>query len=588
MTLLTQLFKEIFFKFPLIFLVLFSSIFFQALLNTSTVVAMTPLVDFLMGNNNQSFITNFFNSLFSFFGNENNFSLVHILFFIGFVFFCAGIFGIITQYIILVVQYRVLNYLLSSTLKFFLTAKYSFFMELNIGKVVNSLHNEVSKVAQSFAGISRFMANLVQGVVLLVVPFALSPYLTSVFIFFILIFLTPLYLAKSFSYKFGKLNTSTANIMISYLHETLVSAKIIQSFGLQDKTITYYKKYIKDHANSTIRFQTLNRGIYLILIPLGTIAALFTLYVATKENMLLAEMAMVFFSFSRMLPVIGILIQERSTLEGFVPAYEQLLELRSKAYKLQEDYSGKKFENLKHQIQISNLNYTYPGREKTLNNININILKGETIALVGKSGSGKTTIVDILLGLYPFNDGVIKIDELDFKDININSFRSKVGYVPQESQMFNMSIRDNLKWSNENLTEEELEEICDLSNCLTFINECKNGFDTIIGDRGVRLSGGQRQRLALARAIAKKPSILILDEATSNLDSESEILIQNSIKRLSKNMTIIIISHRISTIINANQIYVIDKGKIVDKGTYKELLNKKYGIFYDLVKEQIL
>ena len=588
MILLTRLFKEIFFKFPLIFFILFASIFFQALLNSSTVVAMTPLVDFLMGNNNQSFITNFFNNLFSSIGSNENLSLIHILIFIGVVFFFAGIFGIVTQYIILVVQYKVLNYLLSSTLKFFLTAKYSFFMELNIGKIVNSLHNEVSKVAQSFAGISRFMANLVQGLVLLIVPFTLSPYLTSIFIFFSFIFLAPLYFAKSFSYKFGKQNTNTANIMISYLHETLISAKIIQSFGLQDKTISNYKHYIKDHSNSSIRFQTLNRGIYLILIPLGTIAALFTLYVATKQNMLLAEMAMVFFAFSRLLPVVGILIQERSTLEGFVPAYEQLLELRSKAYKLQEDYSGIKFDNLKNKIEISNLNYTYPGREKTLDNINLKIIKGQTIALVGKSGSGKTTIVDILLGLFPYSEGKIKIDGQDFKDININSFRSKVGYVPQESQMLNMSIKENLKWSNDKLTNDELIEICDLSNCLNFINDCKNGFDTMIGDRGVRLSGGQRQRLALARAIAKKPSILILDEATSNLDSESEILIQNSIKRLSKNMTIIIISHRISTIINANKIYVIDKGKIVDQGTYKDLVNKKHGIFSDLVKEQII
>jgi len=508
--------------------------------------------------------------------------------FIGIVFFFSGLLGILTQYIILVVQYRVLNFLLSSTLKMFLTAKYSFFMELNIGKIVNSLHNEVSKVAQSFAGISRFLANIVQGVVLLLVPFTLSPYLTSLFLFFSIIFISPLYLVKNFSYIFGKQNTKTANIMISYLHETLISAKIIQSFGLQEKTINNYKKFINQHANTSIKFQTLNRGVYLILIPLGTIAALITLYIATKQNMLLAEMAMVFFAFSRLLPVIGILIQERSTLEGFVPAYEQLLDLRSKALKLQESYVGKKFNKLNNKIEIKNLNFTYPGRGKTLNKINISINSKSTTAIVGKSGSGKTTIVDILLGLYPYEEGVIEIDNINFKEININSFRSMVGYVPQESQMFNMSIAENLKWSNPNLTNEEMIEICDLSNCLSFIKDLKNEFNTIIGDRGIRLSGGQRQRLALARAIAKKPSILILDEATSNLDSESELLIQNSIKRLSKNMTIIIISHRISTINNSDIIYVIDKGNIVDVGRYKDLLNKKNSIFYNLVKDQVL
>ena len=360
MKLLFQLFREIFFKFPLIFFILFSSIFFQALLNSSTVVAMAPLVDFLMGNDkDQSFITTAFENFFLYLNINVSFKLIHILFFIGIIFLFTGIFGILTQYIILVVQYKLLNFLLSSTLKLFLNAKYSFFVQQNIGKIVNSLHNEISKVSQSFAGMSRFMANIVQGIVLLIVPLVLSTYLTSLFIIFLLIFISPLFFAKKLSYIFGNENTLTANKMISYLHETLVSVKLIQSFGLQNKTINNYDKYIKSHANSTIKFQTLNRGIYLILIPLGTISALVTLNISTNQNLQLSEMAMVFFAFSRLLPVVGTIIQERSTLEGFVPAYEQLLEQRKKAYELKEEYTGIKFNNLKDTIEFKNLNFHF-------------------------------------------------------------------------------------------------------------------------------------------------------------------------------------------------------------------------------------
>lgn len=590
MKLIFKLFKEIFSKFPFIFIILFSFIFIQAFLNSSTIIAMAPLVDYLMevDENKTSFITNIFKNFFQYSNPGSILKLTHIMFFIGSVFLFSGIAGVLTQYMILVVQYRLLNFLLSDTLNYFLNAKYSFFNEVDIGKIVNSFQNEVGKVAQAFAGMTRVAANFVQGIVLLSVPLSLSTNLTLYFMGITLVLIAPMYFAKKLSYKFGKLSTLTSSRMTSHLHETLTSVKLIQSFGLQKKTIDSFKIFIKEHSDWTIKFQTLNRGLYLILIPLGTISALLTLFIAFDLGMQLAEMAMVFFAFSRLLPIIAVFIQERSTIEGFLPAYEQIIQFRNHAKKLQESKHGKKFNILKKGIEFKNLSFTFFGRNKTLKKLNLFIEKGKTTSFVGKSGSGKTTIIDLLLGLYPVNENKIFIDDISIDKFNINSFRKNIGYVPQEPQLFNMSIRNNILWANPNLTDEEILNICKKSNSHQFITDFPEGLDTMLGDRGIKMSGGQRQRLALARAIAKKPSVLILDEATSNLDSESEYLIQNSINKLSKEMTIITIAHRLSTIKSSDFIYVIDQGMVIDKGSFEELSTKKRGAFFELISKQII
>jgi ABC-type multidrug transport system fused ATPase/permease subunit len=194
------------------------------------------------------------------------------------------------------------------------------------------------------------------------------------------------------------------------------------------------------------------------------------------------------------------------------------------------------------------------------------------VAVVGESGSGKTTLLDIIMGFYQPSSGSIEVDDVPLSEFEINSYRRLIGYVPQESVLFNLSIKDNLLWARPDASPDELKVSCRLANAEEFISQLPAGYDTIVGDRGVRLSGGQVQRIALARAILRRPQLLILDEATSSLDTYSERLIQQAIEQIAKETTIVVVAHRLSTIVRAGRIYVLVDGRVAEEGSYEELV----------------
>jgi ABC-type multidrug transport system fused ATPase/permease subunit len=208
------------------------------------------------------------------------------------------------------------------------------------------------------------------------------------------------------------------------------------------------------------------------------------------------------------------------------------------------------------------------------------------VALVGQSGSGKSTIVQLLLKFYNVDQGEILVDGQELANFDLHDFRKQIGIVPQDVVLFGGSIRENIKYGNPKCTEEELIDAARRSHCLDFIQSFPDGFETLVGERGIKLSGGQRQRIAIARAILKNPVVLLLDEATSSLDAESEKLVQEALDELLKGRTSIIIAHRLSTIKNVDRIYVLDEGKIIEKGTHDELSGKENGAYRNLAKLQ--
>ena len=211
------------------------------------------------------------------------------------------------------------------------------------------------------------------------------------------------------------------------------------------------------------------------------------------------------------------------------------------------------------------------------------------IALVGPSGSGKSTLADLIARFYDVTSGNILIDDMDIKSISIKSLRNLIGIVQQETILFNDTIRNNIIFGMENVSEEKLIEICRSANAYDFILKTENGLNTVIGERGLKLSGGQRQRISIARTLLRNPAILILDEATSSLDSQSEITVQNAIEKLMTGRTSIVIAHRLSTVRNADIIFVLEKGGIAESGNHEELLQKKglYRQLYDTQNIQI-
>jgi len=225
-------------------------------------------------------------------------------------------------------------------------------------------------------------------------------------------------------------------------------------------------------------------------------------------------------------------------------------------------------------VKYENVWFTYGKREFKLEDINFELGKGEILALVGPSGGGKSTIVDLLPRFYDPTDGRITIDGTDIRDLRLSSLRSLMGIVTQETILFNDTIANNIAYGQKDTPIEKIKEVAHTAFADEFIMKMPNGYDTIIGDRGIKLSGGQKQRLAIARALFKDPPILIFDEATSALDTESEILIQKAIDNLLTGRTVIVIAHRLSTIRGANQILMINNGKIVERGTHADLLNQ--------------
>lgn len=224
-------------------------------------------------------------------------------------------------------------------------------------------------------------------------------------------------------------------------------------------------------------------------------------------------------------------------------------------------------------IHYENVSFAY-NEEPVLKNISFSIPKGKTVALVGESGSGKSTISDLLPRFYDVQSGKILLDNTDIRDVKIELLRDKIGIVSQESILFNGTVAENIAFGKPNASLEEIVEAAKIANAHRFIEELENGYDTQIGERGNKLSGGQKQRVSIARAILKNPDILILDEATSALDTESEKLVQEAINQLMVDRTSLVIAHRLSTIRNADEIIVLSKGKIIERGTHQELLDK--------------
>jgi subfamily B ATP-binding cassette protein MsbA len=235
-------------------------------------------------------------------------------------------------------------------------------------------------------------------------------------------------------------------------------------------------------------------------------------------------------------------------------------------------------------VNFKNLNFSYEASEgKTLNSINLEFEGGKMTSLVGHSGSGKSTILNLIPRFYDAQSGDITIDNQSIYKATIQSLRREISMVSQETTLFDDTIKNNIKYAKENATDEEVFEAAKLSFCDEFINNLPDKFETLIGENGVRLSGGEKQRLSIARAMMKKSSIILLDEATSSLDSETESKIQDALKILTKNKTTIVIAHRLSTILNSNNIYVVDSGKIIDHGKHEELMinSELYKNFYE-------
>ena len=363
---------------------------------------------------------------------------------------------------------------------------------------------------------------------------------------------------------------------MSQVEETLGGLRIIKAFCAEEKMNTRFDKINSSYRNDIMRVNIRQSMAHPMSEFLGTVMIIIVLWFG--GILVLNTQTITGPTFIYYMVILYSIIQplkEFSKAGYNIPKGLASMERIDKILKaentIKEAENPQHIASFEHEIEFRNVSFAY-GEKYVLKNINLVIPKGKTIAIVGQSGSGKSTMVDLIPRYYDVQEGEVLIDGINVKDLGIHDLRQLIGNVNQEAILFNDSFRNNISFGVDNATEEQIEEAAKIANAYEFITQSEHGFDTNIGDRGGRLSGGQRQRVSIARAILKNPPILILDEATSALDTESERLVQDALERLMKTRTTVAIAHRLSTIKNADEICVLHEGQIVERGTHEELL----------------
>jgi len=265
-----------------------------------------------------------------------------------------------------------------------------------------------------------------------------------------------------------------------------------------------------------------------------------------------------------------------------VPFLKSALDHSEQAEKNKEPKGGSASFDFEDKLEFKNVNFSYNKENTVLSNVNFSIKKGEMVGLIGPSGAGKTTIVDLILRLFEPASGEIILDNKDISDINMKDWRKNIGYISQDIFLMNDTIANNIKFYDNSITNKEMEKAAKMANIYNFIDSSPGKFSTIVGERGLALSGGQRQRIIIARILARQPKFLILDEATSALDNESEVQVQKVIENLKNKITVLVIAHRLSTVANSDKIIILKNGKIIEEGVPSKMLNNQDSYFYKM------
>ena len=370
----------------------------------------------------------------------------------------------------------------------------------------------------------------------------------------------------------------------SKLQETLSGIRIIRAFATEEYEINNFKKKNNSLKKIAVRSARYNAKANSIMEALNyIIIALLLMFsgyrVLRAKNFTPGDFITIVGAISAMYTPARRAITRFNAISVNLSSITRVSEILEEMPSIVNKENCIKFENFTDGISFENVDFEYKDNpEKILKNINLDVKKGETVAFVGNSGGGKSTLVNLIPRFFDVSNGSLKIDGIDVRDYEIKSLRKAIGIVPQETFLFSGTILSNVKYSRQDATFEEVVEAAKQANAHEFIENLPDGYDTEIGERGVKLSGGQKQRIAIARAILENPQILILDEATSALDNESEKLVQDALEKLMKGKTTFVIAHRLTTIENSNKIVVIQKGEIKEVGNHNELLNKN-GIY---------
>ena len=573
----------------------FLNVFFNilyALFSALSYVAMIPMMQILFGTTKQTFeppvyneiegvksyVEGFFNyKITQYISEDSGKALMFVIATIISLFFLKNIFNYLAMFFITFLRNGVLKDLRNALYKKTTALPVSFFSEKKKGDLMARISSDVLEIQHSFLSVLELIVRDPLTIIFsLIVMFTFSTKLTL----FVLIFI-PIsgaiisQIGKSLKKKSGRVQEEQGEFL-SILEETIGGIKIIKAFNSENI-------FIKKFSESTQRFfrysnDLLNRqnmaspvseflGILVISILLWYGGKMVLLDQTLSGATFLSYMGL---AYNILTPAKGISKSLYNIKKGDAAA-QRVLEILEAKDDMADDQDAVEIDKLKDKIVFKNISFSYESKI-ILKNFSLNLKKGQTIALVGASGSGKTTVANLLNRFYDINNGELTIDGIPINKIKKSSLYGLTGMVTQDSILFNDTLRNNISLGKPNASEKEIKEAAKIANAEEFILNLEKGYETVIGESGNKLSGGQKQRLSIARAILKNPDILILDEATSALDTASEKLVQNALEYLMKNRTSLVIAHRLSTIQKADLIVVMNNGEIVETGDHKSLI----------------
>lgn len=450
--------------------------------------------------------------------------------------------------------------------------------EKGSGLFIQRLTNDASKIADIFVVLNIYLTNILTDIGIFLAVFIIN----KVVFFYLLLTICTIFVVE-------KKRTNVVNAqdkiyrkknerVSGFIGELVRGAHDIKMLNAENSFIKELDSKIIDLNNEKYKMDEKNRN-YILLS--GTLSDIFStgniilsVFLIT-QNLLSIPNALVINNYlGRLTSIIYFVSQFLEKVKDFNLSSERVFAIMDSKEFGKEKFGKKHIDKVNGDFEFKNVTFTYANGHKVIDNMNFKIKANSTVAFVGKSGSGKTTVFNLLCKMYNIDSGKITIDGIDIKELDKDSIRGNITIISQNPYIFNLSIRDNLRLVKENITDEEMIEACKTACLEDFIKSLPDGYDTIIGEGGINLSGGERQRLAIARALVQKTEIILFDEATSALDNETQANIKKAIDNMKNEYTILIIAHRLSTVIDCDRILFLDEGKIKAEGTHKELLTK--------------
>lgn len=547
--------------------------FMSGMLEVVGVNAVIPILSFIQGGEITDGISKAIGNFFFFF--HLTYTVKYLLLFIILLFLIKAVFLFFTQYVVANITADYEKITRSELLKLTLAANWSYLSKQKIGHLDQILTTNIansSALLFYIGGIMIIITNIiVYSILALNISFtiAISAFFLGIGIF---LFLKPIFRKNRLAYKEM---TQKYKSIAHYINEHMLGMKIIKSMAINDRVLVEGFRYFERMKTLYINVSILKNITNVVLQPFGLIfiIGIFAFFYKTAAFNF-ASFAVIIYAINKVFANIQLAQAQVHAINSQIPHLASVLNYKNETIEHMEKDSGKKPFSFERNLAFQDVCFAYDDERKAdvLSQLNFDIKKGSIVGLVGSSGAGKTTIVDLLLRLFHPQKGAILLDGENIDDIDISDWRANIGYVSQDIFLLNDTIESNIRFYDESLKHEDIVLAAQMANIHEFIENQPNGYKTIVGERGASLSGGQRQRIVLARALARRPRVLILDEATSALDNESEAMIQKSIENLKGRVTVILIAHRLSTVMISDKLIVLEGGKVIEEGGPQGLL----------------